>query len=188
MADELTDDEWATWDAFYSMRRRLDRALELALQGASGISAPEFEILVGLGRSGDRRLRVRDIADVIGWEKSRVSHQVTRMERRGLVRRSDCASDARGTWVELTPEGRRAVLTAMRGHTAAIKRYFVDVLGDDGPALHAFSERVLDAVGGDASPDAPVGPHAPARVPATPAPAAPEATAVPSAVPGCDAG
>jgi len=156
MADELTDDEWATWDAFYSMRRRLDRALELALQGASGISAPEFEILVGLGRSGDRRLRVRDIADVIGWEKSRVSHQVTRMERRGLVRRSDCVSDARGTWVELTPEGRRAVLTAMRGHTAAIKRYFVDALDDDGPALHAFSERVLDAIGGDASPDAPV--------------------------------
>ena len=183
MADELTDDEWATWDAFYSMRRRLDRALELALQGASGISAPEFEILVGLGRSGDRRLRVRDIADVIGWEKSRVSHQVTRMERRGLVRRSDCVSDARGTWVELTPEGRRAVLTAMRGHTAAIKRYFVDVLGDDGPALHAFSERVLGAVGGDASPDAPVSPHAPAGDRATPAPAA-----APVAVPGCDAG
>ena len=155
MADDLTDDEWATWDAFYSMRRRLDRALELALQGASGISAPEYEILVGLGRSGDRRLRVRDVADAIGWEKSRVSHQVTRMERRGLVRRIDCSSDARGTWVELTPEGRRAVLTAMRGHTAAIRRYFVDVLDGDGPALEAFSERVLGAIGGDASPDGP---------------------------------
>lgn len=154
MAEDLTDDEWETWDSFYAMRRRLDRALELALQGTSGVSAPEFEILVGLGRSGDRRLRVRDIADQIGWEKSRVSHQVTRMERRGLVRRSDCSSDARGTWVELTPDGRRAALSAMRGHTAAIRRYFVDQLGADGDAVRAVSHRVLDAIGGDASPDA----------------------------------
>ena len=83
MADQLTDDDWAVWDSFYSMRRRLDRALEVRLQRESGVSAPEYEILAGLGRSADRRLRVRDIAEQIGWEKSRVSHQVTRMEKRG---------------------------------------------------------------------------------------------------------
>lgn len=153
MADELSDDEWAVWDSFYAMRRRLDRALELRLQSDSGVSAAEYEILVGLGRSDDRRLRVRDIAEQIGWEKSRVSHQVTRMERRGLVRRTECTSDARGTWVELTPDGRRAMLTATRGHTAAIKGYFVDALGSDAVVIRAFSERVLEAVGEDASPD-----------------------------------
>ena len=153
MAERLSDDEWAVWDAFYSMRRRLDRALELRLHADSGVSAPEYEILVGLGRSDDRRLRVRDIAEQIGWEKSRVSHQVTRMERRGLVRRTECVSDARGTWVELTPDGRRAMLAATRGHTAAIKRYFADVLGADAEVVQAFSGRVLEAIGTDASPD-----------------------------------
>jgi len=155
MADELTDEEWVVWDSFYAMRRRLDRALELRLQSDSGVSAPEYEILVGLGRSSDRRSRVRDIAEQIGWEKSRVSHQVTRMERRGLVRRTECSSDARGTWVELTPDGRRAMLAATRGHTAAIKRYFTDVLAGDDDVVRAFSQRVLDSIGGDASPDGP---------------------------------
>ncbi|KPG88423.1 MarR family winged helix-turn-helix transcriptional regulator [Frigoribacterium sp. RIT-PI-h] len=153
MADELTDEEWVVWDSFYAMRRRLDRALELRLQSDSGVSAPEYEILVGLGRSSDRRSRVRDIAEQIGWEKSRVSHQVTRMGRRGLGRRAECASDARGTWVELTPDGRRAMLAATRGHTAAIKRCFADVLGADAEVVQAFSGRVLDAIGTDASPD-----------------------------------
>jgi DNA-binding MarR family transcriptional regulator len=150
MAEQLTRDEWLVWDTFYAMRRRLDRALEVRLQEGSGVSAPEYEILAGLGRSADRRLRVRDIAEQIGWEKSRVSHQVTRMEKRGLVRRSECDSDARGTWVELTAAGRRAMLESSRGHNEAIKRYFVDVLGEEADALVAFSQRVLDTIGGDA--------------------------------------
>lgn len=152
MADELTDDDWAVWDAFYVMRRRLDRALERGLQENSGVSAAEYEILVGLGRSSDRRLRVRDVSEQIGWEKSRVSHQLTRMEKRGLVRRTDCDQDGRGTWVELTADGRRAMLAASRGHNAAIKRYFVDVVGDSAPRLKAFSERVVEAIGDDARP------------------------------------
>ncbi|GAA4675471.1 MarR family winged helix-turn-helix transcriptional regulator [Frondihabitans cladoniiphilus] len=153
MAEQLTEDDWVVWDAFYAMRRRLDRALEVRLQSDSGVSAPEYEILAGLGRSSDRRLRVRDIAEQIGWEKSRVSHQVTRMEKRGLVRRSDCDSDGRGTWVELSVEGRRAMLEASRGHNAAIKRYFVDVLGEDAPELHEFALRVVAAIREDASAD-----------------------------------
>jgi DNA-binding MarR family transcriptional regulator len=153
MAEHLSDDEWAVWDAFYSMRRRLDRALELRLHDDSGVSAPEYEILVGLGRSDDRRLRVRDIAEQIGWEKSRVSHQVTRMEKRGLVRRTDCASDARGTWVELTAEGRRAMLSATRGHTAAIRRYFVEALQGDASSPIASSTRRENDSTVAASPD-----------------------------------
>ncbi|GAA4266151.1 MarR family winged helix-turn-helix transcriptional regulator [Frondihabitans peucedani] len=151
MAEQLTDEDWLVWDTFYAMRRRLDRALEVRLHEGSGVSAPEYEILAGLGRSSDRRLRVRDIAEQIGWEKSRVSHQVTRMEKRGLVRRSDCDLDARGTWVELTSDGRRAMLESSRGHNEAIKRYFVDALGGEGDALRSFSQRVLDAIGDDAT-------------------------------------
>jgi DNA-binding MarR family transcriptional regulator len=149
MAEQLTQDDWAVWDAFYVMRRRLDRALEVQLHEGSGVSAPEYEILAGLGRSPDRRLRVRDIGEQIGWEKSRVSHQLTRMEKRGLVRRSDCDSDARGTWVELTADGRRAMLESSRGHNEAIKKYFVDVVGDEAAALRDLSQRILAAINED---------------------------------------
>jgi DNA-binding MarR family transcriptional regulator len=152
MAEQLTQDDWAVWDAFYAMRRRLDRALEIRLHEGSGVSAPEYEILAGLGRSPDRRLRVRDIGETIGWEKSRVSHQLTRMEKRGLVRRSECDSDARGTWVELTPGGRRAMLESSRGHNEAIKKYFVDVVGDDAATLRDLSQRILAVLNTDVPP------------------------------------
>jgi DNA-binding MarR family transcriptional regulator len=153
----LTESEYEVWRAFYHMRRHLDRALDLQLQRDSSISAPEYEILLALSRAPERQLRVKDIGIVIGWEKSRVSHQVTRMEKRGLLSRSDCSTDARGSWIGLTADGRRSVLGAMRGHTAAIRRYFFDVLGGDGEDLKALSERVVQAIGCAADEDVPPG-------------------------------
>jgi len=141
------DRDWATWDAFHDVWRRLDRALDQAVQTAAGISMPEFEILIGLHREPDHRLRVRDIASGIGWEKSRVSHQVTRMVARGLVERADCPADGRGSWVTMTAEGRRAVLSGIRAHTAALERLFWGPIGPDATAVRAASERILAELG-----------------------------------------
>lgn len=139
--------DWATWDAFHDVWRRLDRALDRAVQQGAGISIPEFEILIGLQRAPDHRLRVRDVAAGIGWEKSRVSHQVTRMVGRGLVARADCPTDGRGSWVTMTAEGRRAVLAGIRAHTAALEQLFWRPVGTDADALRSVSHRVLDALG-----------------------------------------
>ncbi|MDQ1553531.1 MAG: hypothetical protein QOK46_609 [Microbacteriaceae bacterium] len=144
----LTRDEVEVWRAFYSMRRHLDRALDRQLQDDSSISTSEYEILLTLHNIPEHRLRLKELAGIVGWEKSRVSHQVTRMEKRGLLRRVECDTDARGSWIELTTDGRRATLGAMRGHVDAIRRYFFDVLrGDDGQRLLGLSGRVLDAIG-----------------------------------------
>ncbi len=139
--------DWATWDAFHDVWRRLDRALDHAVQEGAGISIPEFEILIGLQRAPDRRLRVRDVAAGIGWEKSRVSHQVTRMVGRGLVERADCPTDGRGSWVTMTTEGRRAVLAGIRAHTAALEQLFWRPVGTDADTLRSVSHRLLDALG-----------------------------------------
>jgi len=139
--------DWATWDAFHDVRRRLDRALDQAVQQGAGISIPEFEILIGLHRAPDHRLRVRDVAAGIGWEKSRVSHQVTRMVGRGLVARADCPADGRGSWVTMTTEGRRAVLAGIRAHTAALEELFWRPVAADADTLRSVSHRVLDALG-----------------------------------------
>ncbi|CAN5543311.1 MarR family transcriptional regulator [soil metagenome] len=150
----LTDDELSVWRSFYAMRRTLDRALDLQLQRDSSLSASEYEVLLAINVAPERRLRVKEIAATIGWEKSRVSHLVTRMEKRELVDRTECDSDARGTWIGLTPEGRRAVLGGLRGHSAAIRRYFLDVLdSDEGERLTALSARVIEAIGCGADED-----------------------------------
>ncbi|OII11608.1 hypothetical protein BIU97_06940 [Curtobacterium sp. MCBA15_009] len=141
--------DWATWDAFHDAWRRLDRALDRAVQSGAGISVPEFEILIGLHRDPEHRLRVRDIASGIGWEKSRVSHQVTRMVSRGLVERADCPTDGRGSWVVMTTDGRRAVLAGIRAHTAALEDLFWRPVGTDAATLRSVSGRMDDAIGPD---------------------------------------
>jgi DNA-binding MarR family transcriptional regulator len=144
----LTAAETETWAAFYAMRRRLDRALDLQLQRDSGLSASEYEVLVAINLSEGRQLRIKEIAEAIGWEKSRVSHLVTRMERRDLVVRTECDTDARGSWIGLTARGRRSILGAIRGHTAAIRRYFFEALEpEDAAAIEALSGRVVEAIG-----------------------------------------
>jgi DNA-binding MarR family transcriptional regulator len=153
--EALTDTELEVWRAFYAMRRRLDRALDLQLQHDSQVSASEYEILFALNDAPQRQLRSKDIASGIGWEKSRVSHLVARMERRGLLARTECESDARGSWIGLTADGRRAVLSAVGGHRAAVRRYFFDVLEpDEAETLRSLSDRVVDAIGCAADEDA----------------------------------
>ncbi|WP_394770697.1 MarR family winged helix-turn-helix transcriptional regulator [Lacisediminihabitans sp.] len=157
-SDALSDSELEVWRAFYVMRRRLDRALDLQFQRDSGISASEYEVLFTLNDAPNRQLRSRDIAAGIGWEKSRVSHLVSRMEKRGLVARAECEMDLRGSWIGLTPDGRRAVLRAIRGHLAAVRRYFFDALEPgDAERLLRLSGRVVDAIGCAADEDSPSG-------------------------------
>ena len=116
----VTDAELEVWRSFYSMRRTFDRALDLQLQRDSSISAPEYELLLILHHAPQHQLRIKAITDTLGWEKGRVSHQVTRTEKRGLLERAECEMDARGSWIRLTADGCRAVLGAPRGHAAAI--------------------------------------------------------------------
>ncbi|HNP15326.1 MAG: MarR family transcriptional regulator [Cryobacterium sp.] len=145
--NEIDATEWGVWRKFYAMRRQLDRALEDQLQRDAQISGPDYEILLALFDAPERRLRSRELAEQTGWEKSRISHQVTRMVSRGLVERSECPDDLRGTWISPTRDGLRAVLGAMREHSATIRRLFFDVLTDEELAtLGTASERVLEAI------------------------------------------
>lgn len=147
MSPETTDQERELWRSFFMMRRQLELTLERRLQADAGISTADYEILMSLFESVDQRLRAGQIGDIIGWEKSRVSHQITRMEARDLVTREECGDDARGVWVVLTPSGERAVVGASKDRRAAVHRYFFDVLTDDEKtALSAISHKVLDGI------------------------------------------
>ena len=143
----VTDQEWDAWRTFTQMRVQLDRVLSDRLEANANISSADYVVLLVLFEAEDRRLRAARIADLIAWEKSRLSHQLTRMEQRGLVRRQDCDDDLRGKWVVLTNDGRRAVLKAMRDHNRAIREYFFDVVSDEEQAvLQRLADRVVGAI------------------------------------------
>jgi DNA-binding MarR family transcriptional regulator len=144
---KLTEEEDELFTTFYRMRRGFDRALDAQLQRDHGVSISELEVLMALVRSPGRRLRVRELVAVIGWEKSRVSHQVTRMEARGFVDRQECAEDKRASYIHLTGEGRRIVVRALPKHTATIRRILFDPLSDAQQAgFLDISRRMLAAI------------------------------------------
>lgn len=141
----LDPDDWALWRAFNVMTGQLNLALDRQLQRDAGVSQADYGVILVLGEAHDKRLRTGEIGELLGWEKSRVSHQVARMEARGLVERTACDDDARGTWVSLTNAGRQAMLGAVRRHTETIRELFFDVLEPhEREVLHAASARIVE--------------------------------------------
>ena len=105
-------------------------ALQRKLQADSGLSLPDLAVLVHLTESPEGRVRVTDLARALSWERSRASRHLTRMERRGLVRREECRDDGRGAFVTLTPAGRTAVEEAAPGHVRTVPPLVFDQLTD----------------------------------------------------------
>jgi len=146
-ADRMSEDDWRLWRAFSSMNRALARELDRQLQRDAGISSADYAVLITLFEAPDRRLRTGELAELLTWEKSRVSHQISRMEARGLVARAECVEDGRGTWITLTNDGRRATLGATRDHAARLRELFFDVLDDDEKdAFRSAAARVLEKI------------------------------------------
>lgn len=144
--DQL-DANWASWRSLTAMHRLLVRSVEDRLQTDAKISGPDFEVLSMLLESRDHRLRNGDLATLLNWEKSRLSHQVKRMVARGLVQRIECSVDLRGTWISITDEGRHAVRIAMPERLAIMREVFFDVLSaEELELLRSTSQKVLDAI------------------------------------------
>jgi DNA-binding MarR family transcriptional regulator len=126
----LSDDEQRAWRTYLRMSSLLPAALNRELQQDSGLTLPEYEVLVQLSEAPQHRLRPFQICDALTWEQSRLSHQLTRMERRGLVCRRECAADGRGAFVELTAAGEDAIGAVAARHVAAVRRLVFDRLSD----------------------------------------------------------
>jgi DNA-binding MarR family transcriptional regulator len=124
----LPAEQAETWFAYMRVVLRMDYEVNRQLQADAGLSHPDFHVLNALSDSPGQRLRLSDLAVRIGWERSRVSHQVLRMEGRGLVDRLPSTTDARATEAVLTTAGRAALRRASPGHVALVKTMFFDGL------------------------------------------------------------
>lgn len=123
----LTARELAIWRSLLETTAELQRVLGAKLQ-ASGLSPGDYQVLLALREAEGTRLRSSELAAIIAWERSRLSHHLGRMEQRGLIRRDDCAADNRGAEVSLTDSGAAAFRRASAPHLRAIKQLFADAL------------------------------------------------------------
>ena len=124
----LEPEEQRAWRSLKRMQMRLDGELARQLAVESGLSDSDYAVLVQLTDRPDGRLRIYELADDLGWEKSRVSHQVARMAARDLVRKEQCDSDRRGAYVVVSDHGRAEIEAAAPGHVAVVRRLFIDRL------------------------------------------------------------
>ncbi|MGH3701615.1 MAG: MarR family winged helix-turn-helix transcriptional regulator [Pseudonocardiaceae bacterium] len=127
----LDEGEQHAWRSYLQMHGQLLARLNRQLQADSGLSLADYEVLVHLTEVPDGRLRPFELQRGLQWEQSRLSHQLTRMQRRGLVSREGCTDDGRGAFIVLTEAGRRAIEAAALGHVDTVRRLFFDGLTRD---------------------------------------------------------
>ncbi|GGM17353.1 MULTISPECIES: MarR family winged helix-turn-helix transcriptional regulator [Micromonospora] len=140
----LNSEQKAAWDSFIRMQETLLGRLSRRVRTDSGMSASDYIVLANLTETGGGRMRFLDLAKLVEWEKSRMSHQVGRMAKRGLVTREECPEDGRGAFIVVTPAGYRAIEEAAPMHVEQVRRLFVDALDqEDLDTLARICDRVL---------------------------------------------
>jgi DNA-binding MarR family transcriptional regulator len=141
----LDDDQQRAWRSYVLMRRTLETHLARHLQREFGLSESDFEILVNLSESDTGRMRAFELVEATQWEKSRMSHHLNRMEKRGLIRKE--AGDARYPEIVSTEAGGQAIKACAPANAARVREFFVDVLGPDRlTILREASDDVVAAI------------------------------------------
>ncbi|EIV92034.1 transcriptional regulator [Frankia sp. QA3] len=139
--------EQRVWRRYLLMTSQLTAQMNRQLAADAGLSLADYEVLVRLTDVPAGRLRVTRLARDLSWEQSRLSHHVSRMERRGLVAREECADDGRGALVALTEHGRTAIERAAPAHVAFVRAGVFDALTDaQVDALDAITGSVLSGL------------------------------------------
>jgi DNA-binding MarR family transcriptional regulator len=124
----LTEGERAAWVRLVSVFIKLPAALDTQLQRDAGISHFEYMVLSRLSEASGHTLRMSDLAVLANGSLSRLSHVVSRLERRGWVRREPCPGDGRFTNAVLTEDGWAKVEATAPGHVAAVRDLVIDAL------------------------------------------------------------
>jgi DNA-binding MarR family transcriptional regulator len=139
----LSAQEQRVWRAYLDVSRLLNERLGRQLVRDSRISLAEYEILVQLSEHPQRRMRMSELADRAVNSRSRLTHTVTRMQERSLVRREPCAEDGRGVMCILTDQGFAAIEAAAPGHVQAVRdAVFEPLTADEVAAFGEALERI----------------------------------------------
>jgi len=125
----LEPGEMRAWRAFIDGSQRLLEVLNRELSDAHGLSLADYRILVLLSEANSQAMRMSDLADGIVASRSRLTHQIRRLEAAGIVTRQECVDDKRGVLAILTAEGRRRLEAAAPTHLEGVRKHLIDQLG-----------------------------------------------------------
>ena len=129
----LTAQEQVAWRTYLYATTLLGDRFSDALQSAPevGLTLGEYEILVRLSETENKFLRMSELADKVVHSRSRLTHTISRMEKRGLVERVRCSDDGRGRQAQLTLAGEEMLLRAAPIHVRSVRELLLDVIGHE---------------------------------------------------------
>lgn len=139
----LSEEEQQLWRHMIAASVKITRGIDDALREVSDLSSPEYAVMVSLSEAPEGEIRLRDLCVQLGWDRSRASHQITRMEKRGLVSKCTAKDDSRGVLVSLTEDGWRRLEVAVPDHVETVRRLVFDHTGEQD---HAGALRFLRAI------------------------------------------
>jgi DNA-binding MarR family transcriptional regulator len=148
----LSDAEQRTWRAWLEVMRLLPAKLEDRLHERHDLNLTDYQVLVELSESDEGRLRMTELSNRTSLSKSRLSHQISRMEKAGLVERQECPSDRRGAFAAISDQGWALLREAAPGHVEDVRELFIDLMTPDeaavvGQAMGIIAEKLRQSPG-----------------------------------------
>ncbi|MGO8936787.1 MAG: MarR family winged helix-turn-helix transcriptional regulator [Mycobacterium sp.] len=127
----LSPAQQRAWVAYMRVQLRMNYEINRQLQRDSDVSLADYHVLNALSMAPDHTLQVTELAALIGWERSRLSHHLRRLSERGLTKRVPSEDDGRATDAVLTKKGMNAMVDAAPGHAMLVKKLFFEPLPDE---------------------------------------------------------
>jgi DNA-binding MarR family transcriptional regulator len=141
----LNAEEMRAWRTYVVATHLLDAQLNRELQEEHQLALADYELLVRLSEAPYGQARMSTLAEQVASSKSRISHQIGRMEKAGLVRRQECPADRRGVFAVITSHGWEVLRSAAPTHVRGVRAHLVDLLSaEERLALAEVFERVID--------------------------------------------
>lgn len=126
--EPLTETELGAWRGLLRSTAAICKRIDAELESEHGIALSTYEVLAYVAEADGERMRMCDLAASASLSRSGLTRLIDRLERDGLIERQRCASDARGAWAQLTPQGRERLTTGRDVWLAALHRHFLSRL------------------------------------------------------------
>ncbi len=127
----ITREQLSAWRGYLETADELRALLESRLQESSRLSLGDYSVLLALSEATEHKLRSSELATRINWTRSRLSHHLGRMEKRGLITRVACLDDNRGAEAVLTNAGAEAFRRGSVAHLQDVRELFIEAFTDD---------------------------------------------------------
>ena len=140
----------AAWELYFTTTARLTERIEAALKCQSGLSMPEYSVLLMTDRAGEAGIRPSVLAHKVVFSRSRLTHTMKRLESRNLISRRPCQGDGRGGLVFLTDAGKRLFDEAAIVQRDVIRRPFLtEITPEEIDMLTGLFSRVSERINND---------------------------------------